>query len=1068
MMRRLLIILIVLFSNVSFCQFVAGNETYRNLQIKHCIYYNAYFNALYTQIFKDKFNLYWCTSEAGMVRYDGNQFTLFEYPQFTYKNVRKVCTDNNRFIWILLNSSQWIEFDTQKESYRALDNFYSIDQAIDVYGYNDNILVVEDGSLMLLNRDRFLKRKAFSFSGDYINMYGFNQYIVLLTTHHIYIYNSLLNRQTTLDSNELNLNLQQITSLSFDANNLLICDSEMNLHNYNMRTNSCSVLNISDSISSHIDGIIKIKESEYLLYSTDGIYLFNPLCTTTGIGSNSLINVYKLNPYLSTLITHKITDIKYDEKNNTFWLSYKENCLIKLTLNNSTLETKQTLSCGKPINNIIEDKMGNVWIATNGAGIYRSTTNSINDETKFEPFDSNQMDNNYFICTKDRENLIIANTNGLVESVDLLGHRRTILFENQSLLKDLKSIFVSSNDKLWFANAEGIALYDLQTMQYEASAKLDVEAINNVSFAEDLLDNVWMGNDSGLFRIEVLGNRLSFEDHKGNEENEKLKKVLAIYVDHDNNLLVSTPKGLYTVDVNSRQIKCLVNNNKNSHPISEIVEDNQGNLWFGSKSTIFSNSNIEGKLYRYPISGEAPKVCKLRNGTLMWVNNLGVITYDPKEVIGKNDSRSAVLMDIKLNNNKQKKKTEYLYLPQTTNLARCTNQFNLKHNENSLILYTSEGIYKNYYNPLHYRVIPGDTIWKAVSDNYISLNNLRPGKYNVQIKSISPNRFDNNNTSINLHVRANYLWLKILVSIIVIIVSVFVIIVLVCNNYRKLINSILTTGKTQLGTNDTVEKPVCNISGDVDTISCLGKHSLKIVLVEYYSGSLKYLENILSECNTIYIANNGESALLIASKHSPDLLIVDSTELFLLDFNFYRSIKQKTNSPEVTIITYKFLVKGLDTSVLDIKGKEYVVNRLDYILNNKKNSDFFNRKLQKRIAMGDEEKEENDNKHCEFICNVEDVISQNIDSSDFSVKQLAASFNMSQSSFYRKMKELTNESIIMFVRRVKMKKALELLQTQQYHVHEVAEQVGYNDVATFRKHFANFYNTTPSKYYEIK
>ena len=56
----------------------------------------------------------------------------------------------------------------------------------------------------------------------------------------------------------------------------------------------------------------------------------------------------------------------------------------------------------------------------------------------------------------------------------------------------------------------------------------------------------------------------------------------------------------------------------------------------------------------------------------------------------------------------------------------------------------------------------------------------------------------------------------------------------------------------------------------------------------------------------------------------------------------------------------------------------------------------------------------------------------------------------------------------MFVRRVKMKKALELIQTQQYHVHEVAEQVGYNDVATFRKHFANFYNTTPSKYYEIK
>ena len=224
--------------NVSFCQLILGNDTYRNLQIKHCVYYNAYFDALYTQIFKDKFNLYWCTSDAGLVRYDGNQFVLFEYPEFKHTEISKVCSDNERFIWILLSNSNWIQFDTQNESYRILGKFYTIDHAKDLYSYADKIFVVNGDGVVLLNKGRFQKQKAFSFSGDYINMYGFDEHVVLLTTHYIYIYNCALNKLTVLDSKEFNLTPQQITCLSFDSNNLLICDSDLNIHHYNMRTNS--------------------------------------------------------------------------------------------------------------------------------------------------------------------------------------------------------------------------------------------------------------------------------------------------------------------------------------------------------------------------------------------------------------------------------------------------------------------------------------------------------------------------------------------------------------------------------------------------------------------------------------------------------------------------------------------------------------------------------------------------------------------------------------------------------------------------------------------------------------
>jgi len=33
-----------------------------------------------------------------------------------------------------------------------------------------------------------------------------------------------------------------------------------------------------------------------------------------------------------------------------------------------------------------------------------------------------------------------------------------------------------------------------------------------------------------------------------------------------------------------------------------------------------------------------------------------------------------------------------------------------------------------------------------------------------------------------------------------------------------------------------------------------------------------------------------------------------------------------------------------------------------------------------------------------------------------------------------------------------------------YTVQDIAEMVGYNDLATFRKHFVDFYGTTPSTF----
>ena len=68
------------------------------------------------------------------------------------------------------------------------------------------------------------------------------------------------------------------------------------------------------------------------------------------------------------------------------------------------------------------------------------------------------------------------------------------------------------------------------------------------------------------------------------------------------------------------------------------------------------------------------------------------------------------------------------------------------------------------------------------------------------------------------------------------------------------------------------------------------------------------------------------------------------------------------------------------------------------------------------------------------------------------------------STLYRKIKQYSDLSILELTRNIRLKKAAELLASQQYSVQEVAEMVGFNDTATFRKRFTEQYGVTPSQY----
>lgn len=89
----------------------------------------------------------------------------------------------------------------------------------------------------------------------------------------------------------------------------------------------------------------------------------------------------------------------------------------------------------------------------------------------------------------------------------------------------------------------------------------------------------------------------------------------------------------------------------------------------------------------------------------------------------------------------------------------------------------------------------------------------------------------------------------------------------------------------------------------------------------------------------------------------------------------------------------------------------------------------------------------------EFIAAVKKGVDENMDNPNFNVDTLCSLMNMSRTSFYNKIKALTDQAPADYIRLIKLKYAAQLLEEQRYSITEIAEKTGFNDAKYFREVF---------------
>lgn len=95
------------------------------------------------------------------------------------------------------------------------------------------------------------------------------------------------------------------------------------------------------------------------------------------------------------------------------------------------------------------------------------------------------------------------------------------------------------------------------------------------------------------------------------------------------------------------------------------------------------------------------------------------------------------------------------------------------------------------------------------------------------------------------------------------------------------------------------------------------------------------------------------------------------------------------------------------------------------------------------------------------------TIHANISNEFFGVDQLAEEMNMSRGHLYRKVKALTNHSPNQLIRLVRLYYGLELLESDNFRISEVAYKIGFNSDTYFIKCFSEYFGMSPGKYQQL-
>lgn len=256
-----------------------------------------------------------------------------------------------------------------------------------------------------------------------------------------------------------------------------------------------------------------------------------------------------------------------------------------------------------------------------------------------------------------------------------------------------------------------------------------------------------------------------------------------------------------------------------------------------------------------------------------------------------------------------------------------------------------------------------------------------------------------------------------------------------------------------------------------DTPHTSGQKMLHILVVEDNTDLQEFLQKSMEGTYKVSTANDGLQAWMLVQKETFDLIISDIRMPRMDGFQFCRNIKSTFETAHIPVILLTSLsekvtqLEGLGLGADDYITKPFditlLLQRIKSILKNReivreRALKLINQKSQHELIYGNELNDK-------FVKKAFEVVYKNISNLEFSKDEFASQMHVSPSLLYQKLKALTQQSPLDFIRMIRFNHAMELLQSQTYSITEISEMCGFSSPSYFSTAFRKRFGKSPAE-----
>lgn len=243
-----------------------------------------------------------------------------------------------------------------------------------------------------------------------------------------------------------------------------------------------------------------------------------------------------------------------------------------------------------------------------------------------------------------------------------------------------------------------------------------------------------------------------------------------------------------------------------------------------------------------------------------------------------------------------------------------------------------------------------------------------------------------------------------------------------------------------------------------------------ILIVEDNNEIRRYLSNGLADLFNTLEAGNGEEALEKLKDNEVDVIVTDVMMPVMDGIKLCKNVKQNIRTCHIPVIILsaktdiKDQMEGLQMGADDYIPKPFSLAILTTKIQNMMRT---RRRMLDKYAKSLEVEPE------KITFNAMDeallkramaIVEKNMDNIEFSTDEFAREMNMSRSNLHLKLKAITGESTIDFIRKIRFNEAAKLLKDGRYTVAEVSTMVGFNTPSYFATSFKKYFGCLPTEY----